>query len=480
MAFIMVLYYYIKGVIMVKIPAELKELAQIFKDNKATLYIVGGYVRDSYLGVSSQIRDDIDLCSNIVPKKLRKILEGTKFEVKNINESVGVMAIFGKRRYEYATFRKEVYDDDSHTPDSVEFINSLEEDSKRRDFKINAIYFDILEGSYVDPLGGIDDLRSREITTVKSPKIVFNDDPERILRLVRFACSLGLNIPEEEMFYAKQNSYKIKFISQTRLRNEFERLLTVDEVYPELLYTREAHFRAMLILGELDAWKWILPAIDEIMKINISDFKGEKIYDHILNCLKNSSPKIRLAVLLHDVGKFKSMEIQKNFFGSKEWVGVIVEKNLGMNGLGYPKNIVENVKKIILGYDFNNRCLASKRAIRKFIFENDEVIENIIEIKNVVKNESKKYIKNVRSASILRKNYNEMIKLNIPFRVEDLAIKGDEIIKSFPKIKLENLGTLLDNILLYIALHLKNNSKETLLKVATKLINSKRDFYLEK
>ena len=83
---------------MVKIPVELKELAQIFKDNKSTLYIVGGYVRDSYLGISSQIRDDIDLCANIVPKKLRKILEGTIFEVKNINERVGVMAIHGKRR----------------------------------------------------------------------------------------------------------------------------------------------------------------------------------------------------------------------------------------------------------------------------------------------------------------------------------------------------------------------------------------------
>lgn len=465
---------------MVKIPAELKELAQIFENNDYTLYIVGGYVRDSYLNISSQVRDDIDLCSNVPPKKLKKMLEGTKFEVKNLNEPLGVMAIYGKRRYEYATFRKEIYESESHTPDRVEFINSLEEDAKRRDFKINAIYFDILKGTYIDPLGGIDDLRNREISTVKVPKLVFNDDPERILRLVRFACSLGLNIPEEEMFYAKQNSYKIKFISKTRLRNEFDRLLTVDEVYPDLLYTKEAHFRAMILLGELDVWKWILPAVDEIMNINITDFKGEKIYDHVLNCLKNASPQIRLAVLLHDVGKFKSMEIQKNFFGSKDWVGVIIDKNLGINGLGYSKNIVENVKRIILGYDFNNHCLATKKQIRKFIFNNKDVIENIIEIKNVVRSESKKTIKNVRSAKILRKNYNEMIKNNIPFEVKDLALKGDDVIKAFPKINLENLDVLLENILQKTVLHMKTNSKESLLKVATNLINSKRDFYLEK
>ena len=72
---------------------------------------------------------------------------------------------------------------------------------------------------------GIDDLKERVITTTRAPKNVFNDDPERILRLIRFACSLGLNIPEEEWFYAKQNAYKIKYMSKFRLKNEFEKVL---------------------------------------------------------------------------------------------------------------------------------------------------------------------------------------------------------------------------------------------------------------
>lgn len=465
---------------MIKIPAELRELAQIFEENGATLYIVGGYVRDSYLKLNSQVSDDIDLCSKITPATLKKILKETKFEVRPLNEAVGVMEIMGKRRYEYACFRREVYETETHTPTKVEFISKLEEDAQRRDFKINAIYFDILSGTYVDPLGGIDDLKNKQITTVKAPRLVFNDDAERILRLIRFACSLGFSIPAEEMFYAKQNVYKIKFISKNRLRNEFDRLLTADEVYPTLFYTREAHFRAMLLLGELDAWKFILPAVDEIMKSDITDFKGEKIYDHILNCLKNASPQIRLAVLLHDVGKFKSMQMQKNFFGSNEWVGMVVDKNLGIDGLCYSKKIVENVKRIILGYDFNNRCLASKKTIRKFIFNNSEVIENIIEIKNVVHGESRKLIKPIRSAEILRKTYNEMLSKNIPFEVAGLALKGDDVIKNFPKIKLENLDTLLENILLIVVTQMKKNNKQELLNIATKLINSKRDFYLER
>lgn len=464
---------------MLKIPAELKVLSKIFAEHGKSLYIVGGFVRDSYLGLSSLLRDDIDICSNVKPKELVKMLDGSDFNVSPINEKLGVMEILGKRRYEYATFRREIYEDESHIPDSVEFINSLEEDARRRDFKINAIYYDIEKSEYIDPVGGIADLREKQITTVKVPKIVFNDDPERILRFIRFACSLGFDIPEEEFYYAKQNSYKIQFISKTRLRNEFERLLTSDQVYPNLLYTKDAHFRAMILLGELDVWKYILPAVDHIMHSNLTDKKGERIYDHILNSLKNASPKIRLAVLLHDAAKVRTMEKEHNFFGSKEFVPVIVDTNLGPYGLGYSKDVISRVTRTILGYDYNNHCMATKNAVKKFILKNYDIIENIIEIKAVVKNESKPVIKKVRSGDILRKTYNEMLKEHAPFDRRDLNIRGDDIIKNMPNIKLENIDTLIENILERVALDPKKNNKEDLLLVMHKVVNSNRDYYLD-
>lgn len=466
-------------IIMIKIPAELKELSHIFAINGKELYIVGGYVRDSYLGINSLIRDDIDLCSAVTPKELRKMLADTNFKVESLNESLGVMVILGKRRYEFATFRREIYEDESHTPNRVEFIKSLEEDAKRRDFKINAIYYDIENAAYIDPLGGLQDVKDRKITTVKVPKIVFNDDPERILRLIRFACSLGLDIPEEEWFYAKQNAYKVRYMSRYRLKNEFEKLLTADQIYPDLLYTKDAHFRAMVLIGELDIWDEILPTMGDMKKTEIVDKKGEKIYEHILNCLKNASPKIRLAVLLHDSAKVKTLEERKTMFGSREFVGVIVKNNLGLNGLGYSNKIIENVIKTIHGYDFNRFGFASKKAIKTFIFENKEVIENIIEIKTIIYNETTGYGKKNKSAEILRKTYNEMLKENAPFELRDLAIKGDDIIKNYPKINIENIDTLLDKLLLWAALNPKKNNKKELFLVANKLINSKRGFYIE-
>lgn len=462
-----------------KIPAELKELSDIFRMHKKPLYIVGGFVRDSYLGIQSLVRDDIDLCSNVKPKELRKMLEDTKFTVSPLNEKFGVMEINGKRRYEFATFRREIYEDESHNPTSVEFIDEIEEDARRRDFRINAIYYDIQNGTYIDPLGGIGDLRDKTITTVKVPKIVFNDDPERILRLVRFACALGLTIPEEEWFYAKQNAFKVRFMSKYRLRNEFEKLLTADQIYPELLQTKDAHFRAMVLIGELGIWNDILPAMADIQKTELKDKKGERIYDHILNSLKNSSPKIRLAILLHDSAKVKTMEEKKSFFGSKDFVRVIVEKNLGINGLGFPKQVVENTIKTILGYDFNKCGFAPKKSVKLFIFKNRSVIENIIEIKTVIYNESTGYGKKSRSAEILRNTYNQMLKEGAPFDLRDLAVNGEDVIKNYPNINTENIDVLLDNLLQWAVLNARKNNKKELLLVMKKMINSKRGFYLE-
>ena len=465
---------------MIKIPKEVLRLAEIFKSNGHKLYIVGGYVRDSILNIQSTIRDDIDLCSDATPFEVREIFKEHDFDIKSINESVGVVAIEGIRRYEHATFREEVYDNDSQNPTKVKFIKDLEKDAQRRDFKINAIYYDILEEELVDPLGGINNIKERIIETTKDPKYVFDDDPERILRLIRFACSLGFDIPENELKYAKKNSNKVAFISKFRLKNEFEKLLTCDQIYQDLPYTSEAHFRAMILIGELDIWKFILPAVEEIKNSPITDYKGELIYDHTLNCLKNASPKIRLAILLHDAAKLKTYSERKNFFGAKEFVSVIVEKNLGSEGLGYNKDFINKVVKIILGYDFNNLGFAKNSTIKQFIFNNKNVIESIIEIKTVIKNENRLLQKPIKVAEKIRRIYNEMIKKGSPFIRADLNINGNEIIEKFPYIKLENLDILIDKLLLFAAINPMKNNKKDLIIMANKLINSKRDFYLDK
>ena len=121
--------------------------------------------------------------------------------------------------------------------------------------------------------------------------------------------------------------------------------------------------------------------------------------------------------------------------------------------------------------------LVKKQLI--FIFKNRPIIENIIEIKTIVHNESAGYGKKSRSAEILRNTYNQMIKDKTPFELRDLKINGDDIIKNCPKINLENIDILLENLLEWAVLNPKKNNKKELLLVMNKLINSKRGFYLD-
>ena len=173
------------------------------------------------------------------------------------------------------------------------------------------------------------------------------------------------------------------------------------------------------------------------------------------------------------------MEIRNNFFGAREFVDNIVERNLGTDGLGYQKEVIARVARIIKGYDFNRFGLLPKKIIKKFIFENHDVVENIVEIKTIIKSENKGYDCKSNSAECLKKVYDEMIKNGAPFNRLDLAIRGDDIIKNNPNIKMENVDVLIDRMLQKVALDPKKNNKEDLLVMANKMINSNPDIFVE-
>ena len=136
------------------IPEELKEMAKLFPE-KAPLYVVGGFVRDAieYNKASS----DIDIASGLTPPELAYVLKDSKFGLKAASPRLGTMIVKGQNAYEYTSFRVDSYPQGvgNHSPQEVTFTRNLEKDAKRRDFKCNAIYYDILNDKIVDPLGGI-------------------------------------------------------------------------------------------------------------------------------------------------------------------------------------------------------------------------------------------------------------------------------------------------------------------------------------
>ena len=178
------------------IPEELKQIAKLFPE-KAPLYVVGGFVRDAieYNKASS----DIDLASGLTPPELSYVLKDSPFALKAASPRLGTMIIKGEKSYEYTAFRVDSYPEGAgdHSPKEVTFTRSLEKDARRRDFKCNAVYYDILNEKIIDPLGGIADIKKKTISTTIDPNIVLAQDGLRIMRLARMKATLGYSVEEE-------------------------------------------------------------------------------------------------------------------------------------------------------------------------------------------------------------------------------------------------------------------------------------------
>ena len=158
------------------LPEEIENLAKIFP---VELYIVGGKVRNFLMKIEN---DDIDLCSSLSLDDLEKTISGTGFELKFKNDFLQTgKLIYKEKIYDYARLRKEKYNPGGkHTPNEVEFVESISEDYLRRDFSINAIYYDIKTGEYFDFCNGLRDLKKRKIRCVKDSNKVLKDDGTRI------------------------------------------------------------------------------------------------------------------------------------------------------------------------------------------------------------------------------------------------------------------------------------------------------------
>jgi len=463
----------------IRVPEELVKLAEIFKKNKETLYIVGGYIRNQILGISDKYNIDIDICSAAKPEKVIKMLENTDFKACYMNEALGVIEIKRNLRVEYATFRKEKYKFAGvHLPDNVEFITDINEDAKRRDFRCNSLYYNILEEELVDPFNGFKDIEKRIIQTTLAPEIVFNDDAERILRMVRFACTLGFGIDEKTYNEAKNCAHKLRLISKPRIRDEFSKIVLADTKYPFLLDNKYAHARGVLMLADLGLLENILPALEMIRKSSIED-KGKNLFDHVINVFAFSKPQIRISALMHDVGKAKAFLDNKKFDGSDEFNDVIIEKNLGIDGLNYSKKVVERVKNVVKNQNFNKLCLESKKSLRRFIIKNQDILELILELKNAISLDKSNQKKKSLSAYLINKEYKKMKENKTPFNLSELNIKGDKLIKLFPKIKVSKIGEILNKLLFKCVDKPYYNKEDTLIIVAIKMIKRKKEYYLE-
>lgn len=204
----------------ITVPQEVVELAKVFKTEGATLYIVGGFVRDSLMGKKPY---DIDICCNLPTQKVKEILKPTPFKYKTKNSSFGTATIsVNEFNFEYTCFRTEIYENNgSHTPKNITFVSDIKTDASRRDFYVNALYYDILNQKVVDPLGkGLDNLKNNILQVINHEVCAFCEDATRILRLVKFSALLNFDIEPNTLSLAKKYSYLLENITPARYKKE--------------------------------------------------------------------------------------------------------------------------------------------------------------------------------------------------------------------------------------------------------------------
>ncbi len=195
------------------------KLLEKIEESGYRAYIVGGFVRDYLLGTTST---DVDVTTNATPKALKEIFPDATLT----NQEYGAVSLWNNSiRFEITTFRKECNYLDHRRPDVIEYVDSLEEDIRRRDFTINTLCMDA-KGEIVDLLDGKKDLECRLIRTVGDPVVRFQEDSLRILRAIRFATTLHFTLSKEILRAIRKTRKLLRSLSYQRKREELDKIFT--------------------------------------------------------------------------------------------------------------------------------------------------------------------------------------------------------------------------------------------------------------
>lgn len=322
-------------------------LAEAFKAKGFQLALVGGPVRDALLG---RLGNDLDFTTDAHPHETKKILKSWADNVWDTGIVFGTVAAKrGETTVEVTTYRTEKYEEDSRKPD-VEFGLTIEGDLSRRDFTVNAMALELTskEPKFIDPFGGIDDLAKKILRTPASAEQSFTDDPLRMMRAARFAGQLNFEIHPDVLRAMQTMTSRISIISAERIRDEFVKLLMSDN--PRIGIT---------ILVDTGLATLVLPEIPKL-RLEIDEHHHHKdVYEHSITVLEQAishedrlgGPNlvIRLAALLHDIGKPKTRNLIEGggvSFHHHEVVGARLSKSR-LKALRFDNETIDAVETLI-------------------------------------------------------------------------------------------------------------------------------------
>ncbi|HLS15501.1 MAG TPA: CCA tRNA nucleotidyltransferase [Beutenbergiaceae bacterium] len=358
------------------------ELGERFAAAGHELALVGGPVRDAFLGKASI---DLDFATSALPEQTEQILSEWGHAIWDMGRDFGTIgARQGDAVVEVTTYRTEAYDPASRKP-VVAYGDSLDGDLSRRDFTVNAMALRLPELVFVDPFGGLADLADGSLRTPAAPEQSFDDDPLRMMRAARFSAQLGFDVDPGAMRAISEMADRLQIVSAERVQGELVRLM--------LAPAPRRGLELMVYTGLADV---ILPELPGMQMTIDEHHRHKDVYEHSLTVLDQAidletgadgpvpGPDLvlRLAALLHDIGKPATRRMEPGggvSFHHHEVVGAkMTTKRL--RALRFDKATIAAVSKLVflhLRFHGYGEASWSDSAVRRYVTDAGEELERL-------------------------------------------------------------------------------------------------------
>ena len=409
------------------IPDYCKRILDLLESNGYTAYIAGGAVRDL---ISGREPHDYDIASSARPEEVMALAKAN--DIRMIIETGvkhGTVTLMSEGNpIEITTFRNDGTYSDSRHPDIVLFSDNIEEDVRRRDFTMNALYLGS-DGRVNDLVGGVNDIRAGIVRAVGDPDRRFTEDALRIMRGLRFASQHDLKIEEDTAAAMIRCGHLLKNISAERIFREFT----------DMICGRAA---SRIIRENTDVLSVILPELKEIEGYDQrSAYHDLDVLEHTLAVIDNlpfdeetgrRDAALSYAALLHDIGKPASVRMVGNMKRHEELGNEIALRFA--EELKFPNELKKTVSELVLLHD--KFVEPTRENVYRFMTEHDPEFIDILAVlqkADIMAHSSfgRDRINQLESIKVIR---DELMEAGVPLKIKELAISGDDLIKiGFPK-----------------------------------------------
>jgi putative nucleotidyltransferase with HDIG domain len=432
------------------IPAPVAELMATLWQGGHSAYAVGGCLRDALLGREPS---DWDLTTDAPPDRIQKLFPRSLYE----NRFGTVVVHHADDQYEITAFRRDISYSDHRHPDTIEFGESIEEDLARRDFTVNAMAWGGRPGEtavLVDPHGGRDDLTGRLLRAVGDPDARFREDALRMVRAVRLATVLDFEIEKATLASIARNAELARHLSGERIATELLKLLAAPGPSTGLELMAESGLLAV-----------VAPDLARQHGVDQNKIQGEDLWRHTLRTVDAVPNRalIRLAALLHDVGKPDTLA--DGHFQGHETVGAAKARDF-LEGLHLPRALTEQVAHLVGNHMFTYEPTWSDAAVRRFIRRvGPGVVDDLLDLRaadNVGSGQSPE----AGGLVELARRVHVELDAGVPLGRSQLAVDGGDLMAELGLKPGRELGRLLDTLTERVVAEPALNDRAILLELA--------------